>query len=73
MLDDNFESEIESLKLVLNRLDDAAMASLRSFIEEKDPSFRSLEKRIHRARRGLIRAIGELEGMDGTDNPAQID
>lgn len=61
MHDNKFESEIESLKAVLDRLDEAAMSSLRSFIETKEPSFRTLEKRIHRARRAVARAVSELD------------
>lgn len=73
LLDDNFEPEIESLKAVLDRLDDAAMSSLRSFIVEKDPSFRALEKRIHRARRAVARAISELETPNGIGDSDQSD
>lgn len=73
MIDDNFEYEIESLKSVLDRLDDVAMVSLRSFIENKDPYFKNLEKRIHRARRAILKAISELEKSDQLQSSDQID
>jgi hypothetical protein len=71
--ENNFETEIESLNVVLDRLDEAAMSSLRRFIETKDPSFRTLEKRIHRARRSVARAVSELEMSNDMGDSDQYD
>lgn len=58
---DNFSSELEVLRGVLERLDDMAMDQLREFMSSQNPKDREMEKRIHRARRAIMKAIGELD------------
>lgn len=62
MYQTDFSSEVESLKQVLERLDDSAMSALRGYISSNDPGDKEMEKRIHRARRAITKAILELDG-----------
>lgn len=56
--------EVETLRQIMERLDDLAMEALGEYISSKDPLDREMEKRVHRARRAVAKAIGELEGTD---------
>ncbi|MDA8080803.1 MAG: hypothetical protein M0Z96_04215 [Actinomycetota bacterium] len=64
MISDDFSKEVESLRQIMERLDDLAMEALREYISSKDPLDRELEKRVHRARRAVAKAIGELEATE---------
>lgn len=55
-----FGEEVESLKSILEKLDDGAIEALQQFIDCGDPALRDREKRIHRARRAVAKAITEL-------------
>ena len=57
----NFSSELDALRDVLERLDYMAMDKLREFMASQDPKDREMEKRIHRARRAIMKAIGVLD------------
>ncbi len=57
----DFSIEVESLRQIMERLDDLAMEALQEYISSKDPLDREMEKRVHRARRAVAKAIGELE------------
>ncbi len=58
----DFSGETEVLRGVLERLDDMAMDALREFISSENSQHKEIEKRIHRARRAIMKAIGELDG-----------
>ncbi len=58
----DFSSEAEVLRGVLERLDDMAMDALREFMSTENHEHKEIEKRIHRARRAIMKAIGELDG-----------
>ena len=60
----DFSEEVENLKQVLERLDDRAISSLREYISSSDPEEKEMEKKIHRARRAIARAIFALDGSD---------
>lgn len=62
----DFDDEVESLKSVLERLDDFAMDALQGFIDSGDSSLKDREKRIHRARRAVAKAISELSPPRGS-------
>ncbi|TAN20415.1 MAG: hypothetical protein EPN30_10265 [Actinomycetota bacterium] len=66
MLVNDFSPEVEALKGVLERLDYLAMDALREFMASNDQRDKDTEKRIHKARRAIIKAISEL-GEDATD------
>lgn len=57
----DLSEELANLRKVLERLDDVAMEALSEFIASRDPGDREAEKRIHRARRALAKAIAELD------------
>lgn len=63
----DFEAEIESIQQVLERLDEVAIDTLREFLNEGDPNLKDLEKKIHRARRALSKAINELSRTSASD------
>jgi DNA replication initiation complex subunit (GINS family) len=58
----DFYEEVESLKQVLERLDDRAISALREYISSSDPGEKEMERKIHRARRAITKAIFELDG-----------
>lgn len=64
----DFEEEIESLQRVLERLDEIALDTLRELIHEGDSGLKEFEKRVHRARRALSRAITELSRNPTSDD-----
>lgn len=61
MFSGDFSIEVETLRQIMERLDDLAMDVLQEYISSEDPLDREMEKRVHRARRAVAKAIGELE------------
>ncbi len=61
MFSNDFSIEVEALRQVLERLDDLAMEVLQEYISGEDPLDREMEKRVHRARRAVSKAISELD------------
>lgn len=59
----NFETEIDSMRQILEVLDDSAIKALRGFMESGTEDLKIAEKRIHKVRRALMRAIAELEDL----------
>ncbi len=61
MYSPEFITQVESLKTVLDQLDELAMSALREYMSSGDAKDREMEKRIHRARRAIVKAIAELD------------
>lgn len=59
----NFDTEIDGMKQILDVLDDAAIKALRSYMESGTADLKIAEKRIHKVRRAITRAIAELEDL----------
>ncbi len=57
----DFSSEIGQLKSVLDELEDRAMHALQDFMASGNDMERQLEKRVHRARHAIAKAIKELD------------
>jgi hypothetical protein len=63
----DFSEEVENLKQILERLDDRAISALREYISSSDTREKEMERKIHRARRAITKAIFELDGTATLD------
>ena len=59
------ELVIEELRSVVERLDDLALGALRAAVQSGANKRPDLERRLTRARHGIERVIGILEGRPG--------